>query len=308
MIEGFIVNKFRGDPALFARGMRADRRAHRLAARSASCRIFAAAHRLPAEDALALDERPRERIGRTRDRRARLSAHRQFRRFRSAAAGAERRSAIRVAPGEPMPGDAALVILPGSKATIADLAALRSAGWDIDLAAHIRRGGQRARHLRRLSDARPRRSPIRMGIEGPPADGRQASAFSTSRRCSAATRSLARSAATACRTATPFNGYEMHVGRTSGADCARPLVALCRRPQRRRGQCADGRVLGCYVHGLFADDRQRAQWLEKLGGDASALNYEADVDATLDALARHLERHLDCDAILALAAVPAFTA
>ena len=71
---------------------------------------------------------------------------------------------------------------------------------------------------------------------------------------------------------------------------------------------ASGRVLGCYVHGLFADDRQRAKWLEKLGGDASALNYEADVDATLDALARHLERHLDCNAILALAAVPSFTA
>jgi adenosylcobyric acid synthase len=38
--------------------------------------------------------------------------------------------------------DAHLVILPGSKATIADLAALRAAGWEVDLAAHVRRGGQ----------------------------------------------------------------------------------------------------------------------------------------------------------------------
>ncbi len=44
-------------------------------------------------------------------------------------------------PGEPIPGAASLVILPGSKATMADLAALRATGWDIDLAAHVRRGG-----------------------------------------------------------------------------------------------------------------------------------------------------------------------
>src|SRR3989304_721098 len=48
---------------------------------------------------------------------------------------------VRVRPGSALPGDADLVILPGSKATIADLAALRDAGFDIDIAAHRRRGG-----------------------------------------------------------------------------------------------------------------------------------------------------------------------
>ncbi len=48
---------------------------------------------------------------------------------------------VRVRPGHALPGDADLVILPGSKATIADLAALRDAGFDIDIAAHLRRGG-----------------------------------------------------------------------------------------------------------------------------------------------------------------------
>jgi cobyric acid synthase len=48
---------------------------------------------------------------------------------------------LRVAPGRPLPGNARLVILPGSKATISDLAFFRAQGWDLDLLAHIRRGG-----------------------------------------------------------------------------------------------------------------------------------------------------------------------
>ena len=44
--------------------------------------------------------------------------------------------------GRPLPGDADLIIIPGSKSTIADLAHFRTQGWDIDLAGHVRRGGQ----------------------------------------------------------------------------------------------------------------------------------------------------------------------
>src|SRR5947207_2178122 len=49
---------------------------------------------------------------------------------------------VHVKPGSVLPGDADLIILPGSKATIADLAALRAAGFDVDIAAHARRGGR----------------------------------------------------------------------------------------------------------------------------------------------------------------------
>ena len=97
----------------------------------------------------------------------------------------------------------------------------------------------------------------------------------------------------------PFAGYEMHVGRTSGPDCARPLLRFS--DGRTDGAVsADGRVAGAYVHGLFADDRQRAAFLASLGA-ASDLAYETTVERTLDRLADHLERHLDCDAMLSVA-------
>jgi adenosylcobyric acid synthase len=63
----------------------------------------------------------------------------------------------------------------------------------------------------------------------------------------------------------------------------------------------DGRVMGTYVHGLFGSDAFRRHWISTVGGRASELDYEAQVDATLDALADQLEHDLDLDALLALA-------
>ncbi len=98
----------------------------------------------------------------------------------------------------------------------------------------------------------------------------------------------------------PFRGYEMHMGVTEGEDCARPLLALD--DGRSDGAVsADGRVMGTYAHGLFADDAQRASWLRRLGGAPSTLAYEAEVERVLDALAAHLEAHLDVDALLTTA-------
>ena len=70
----------------------------------------------------------------------------------------------------------------------------------------------------------------------------------------------------------------------------------------------DGRVAGCYIHGLLAEDRQRRHWLQLIGGRAAGFDYEADVDATLDLLADHLEKHIDCDLLLSLARQPTLKA
>jgi adenosylcobyric acid synthase len=105
---------------------------------------------------------------------------------------------------------------------------------------------------------------------------------------------------TTCRDAEPFSGYEMHLGQTRGDDSVRPFARLS--DGRSDGATsADGRVAGTYVHGLFSNDRQRASWLARFGGAQSSLNYEEDVETTLDALAVHLEKHVNVDALLSLA-------
>jgi adenosylcobyric acid synthase len=98
----------------------------------------------------------------------------------------------------------------------------------------------------------------------------------------------------------PFSGYEMHMGETEGADRARPFARLSDGTPDG-AMSADGLVAGTYVHGLFADDRQRAAWIARLGGAPSGLDYEAGVEAALDALAAHLERHLDVERLLTIA-------
>ncbi|MBE7220432.1 MAG: cobyric acid synthase CobQ, partial [Caulobacteraceae bacterium] len=97
-----------------------------------------------------------------------------------------------------------------------------------------------------------------------------------------------------------FAGYEMHVGRSGGPDAARPLVRFADGVPDG-ATSPDGRIAGCYVHGFFAHDAQRAAWVTRLGGTTSDLRYEQTVEATLDALADHLARHVDLDQLLAIA-------
>jgi adenosylcobyric acid synthase len=101
-------------------------------------------------------------------------------------------------------------------------------------------------------------------------------------------------------TGTAVRGYEMHVGETSGADCDRPMLELAGRPDG--AVSADGRVMGCYMHGIFASDAFRRAYLKNIRPDfASDLNFDARVETTLDALADHLERHVAIDRIWEIA-------
>ncbi|MEX0953942.1 MAG: cobyric acid synthase [Rhizobiaceae bacterium] len=295
LIAGFIVNRFRGDPALFSDGMA---KVAELTGWTAIGLVphFPDAAKLPAEDALALNA-PRERKAGARLRIA-VPILPHIANFDDldpleAEPGID---VIRVKPGATLPGDADLVLLPGSKATIADLAALRKAGFDIDIAAHVRRGG-RVLGLcggyqmlgKTLSDPD--------GIEGPPGDVEGLGLLDIETRLSGDKRLVAVEGRTA--DGASFSGYEMHMGETIGPDAARPFATIGGKPEGAISP--DGLVGGTYVHGIFADDRQRAAWIKRLGGQASALNYEAGVDAALDALAAHLEAHLDVDALIRIA-------
>ncbi len=297
LIKGFLVNRFRGDPALFDDGMQlvADKTGWRPLG---LVPFFAGAGRLPAEDALALDARqPAKKDAKLR---VAVLAYPRISNF-------DDFDPLRLEPevelrflrgGEPIPCGTDLVILPGSKATMADLASLRACGWDTDVKAHMRRGGRvlgvcGGYQMLGTSISDPG------GIEGV-AGAVPGLGLLDVTTVLAGEKLLVAVAGTSHADDVPFSGYEMHIGRTSGPDCARPLLRLD--DGRLDGaSSADGRVAGCYVHGLFSDDRQRARWLSALGAAPSGLDYEQDVDATLDALARHLTDHIDCETLLGLA-------
>ena len=300
LIAGFIVNKMRGDPSLFASGM------DFVAERTGWARIglvphFRDAHRLPAEDVYGLEVSPATAPG--------AAAHR----VRVVVpvlphiANFDDLDPLRLEPGvelillrngAPLPVDTDLVILPGSKATIADLAALRAFGWDADIIAHHRRGG-RVLGLcggyqmlgRSISDPD--------GIEGPPGSAEGLGLIDITTEL-AGDKSLVAVKGRTIADDVAVDGYEMHIGRTIGAGIQRPLVQLD--DGRLDGAVsADGRVSGTYLHGFFAGDAQRAAWLARLGSPASSLAYDELVEQTLDALAAHLEAHLDVEKLLSLA-------
>jgi len=296
MIRGFLVNKFRGDPNLFAEGMTLiERRAGWPAIGLVP--FFPDAALLPAEDSMALAAGGRHGSGKIKIAVPMLPGIANF----------DDLDPLMMEPevvvhwvraGEVLPLDADLVILAGSKTTIADLAALRAQGWDIDLAAYVRHGGcvlglcGGYQMLGRIV-----RDP--QGLEGPPGAVPGLGLLDIETEL-VADKTLTTVSGHLIAGGAPFAGYEIHNGRTQGMDCCRPLLRFD--DGREDGaSSANGRVCGAYVHGLFAMDAQRSAWLVRLGALASNFSYEGRVEATLDALAAHLEAHVDLDRLLALA-------
>ena len=292
MVAGFLINKFRGDPRLFDDG-------YAFVAQRTGWRGFGVlpwfpkAHLLPAEDAQDLAGAARQggvtiavlcfsRIANFDDLDP-LKAEPGV-------------NLVMVQAGQAIPGDARLVILPGSKSTRGDLAFLRAQGWDVDLAAHLRRGGQvlgicGGYQMLGQSIADPE------GIEGPAGDMPGLGLLEVDTRMTPDKR-LSRVAGQHLASGLPIAGYEIHIGRSTGADCARPFATIEGRPEG--AQSADGRVIGTYLHGMFLSDAFRAAFLARLGVAAAPRRHGAAVEAALEALADHLEAHLDVPGLLAL--------
>ncbi|MGB0695086.1 MAG: cobyric acid synthase [Rhodospirillaceae bacterium] len=302
-IKAYIINKFRGDPSLFEDGLQII--TTRTGWQSLGIVPFTPqAAKLPAEDGMALDQSLKQRGAggsngvadphRIRIAVPRLSRLANFDDFDPLIAEPDVDLRF-VERGQPLPGDADLVILPGSKATIADLAVLRAEGWDVDVAAHCRRGGK---VLGICAGYQMLGSRIEDpdGVEGPPggADGLGLLDVHT---VMSGPKVLKEAERIEADSGQRVRGYEMHMGRTIGPDQDRAWLGI------GSAASADGRVRGCYLHGLFAEDDFRAGFLRGLKPNRSetGLSYEAGVEAALDRLADHLEAHLDVTALLALA-------
>jgi len=293
MIAGFLINKFRGDARLFDDGYAL------IGARTGwpgfgVLPYFADAAKLPAEDALDL---PGKSAGRGLN--IACLGFSRIANFDDLDPLAQEPgvSLSMIRAGQAIPGDADLVILPGSKSTRGDLAFLRAQGWDIDLAAHVRRGGQVlgiCGGYQMLGDAI--HDP--QGIEGAPGSTPGLGLLQIET-VMTRDKSLTEISATHAATGRLVRGYEIHIGQSDGPDRARPFAHVAGTAEG--ASAPSGAVQGTYLHGLFSEDGFRRAYLGGLGAVSSQVQYGTVVERALDALADHMAEHLDLDGIFAIA-------
>ena len=295
MIRGFLINKFRGDPSLFEDG-------YRQIEQLSGWRGFGVvpwlgmAAKLPSEDAVILERRQDGRAQRALIACPILPRIANFDDLDplKLEPGVE---LVMTPPGKPIPAQAALIILPGSKATIADMRALRSQGWDIDILAHHRQGkpilgicGGYQMLGRTISDPQ--------GIEGASekVEGLGLLKVDTTL---ATRKALRRVEGVAW--GEHFTGYEMHMGVTARDDGVGSFATF--EDGRMDGAISgDGLVWGTYVHGLLASTQLRSALLKKLGQKSGGVDYDASVSQALDEIAATLEQHVDIEAMIEIAA------
>ena len=299
LIVGFAVNKFRGDPTLFEAGVT-------FVERRTGWPCFGvvpwapAAAGLPAEDAVPSPHRQTGPAGRIRIAAPMLSRLANF----DDADPLQMEPDVDfrfVPPGRPIPRDVDVVILFGTKSTLGDMAFLRAQGWDHDVLAHARGGG-------RVLGVCGGFQMLGRGLRDPDGtDGLAGSADGLGLldlETTLAGEKTVREARGRCAlTGTEVTGYEIHVGRSHGPALARPMFRL--RTGTDGARSPDGLVEGTYLHGLFANDAYRREWLQRINENAaSSLNYAAAVEAALDGVADTLAAALDMDALFAAARRP----
>ena len=306
-IKGFLVNKFRGDVSLFDEGRK---------------QIIAftgwqdfgilpwldVVKRLPEEDSVWFDKTRESGTGSIKIVVPVCGKIANFDDFDPLAGEADV-NLLFVQPGQKIPEDAHLIILAGSKTTIADMAQMEKNGWAEQIRNYGRNGGQIIGICggyqmlgRIISDPHN----IESGIGEITGLGllqinTQLGNSKTTRTSRAVSLENLDDLHESRGNNMPLNGYEIHLGVTSGADCSRPMIKSNDVPQ---GACSvDGRIRGCYLHGLFGNDEYRKNLIQSLGGKPTGKNYLGEVDLALDELARNIEKHLDVDGLLKLTGI-----
>ncbi|MDI9348797.1 MAG: cobyric acid synthase [Candidatus Symbiobacter sp.] len=313
LLRGYVINKFRGDVSLFAPAI------DRIKAETGLDCLgiipwFDRAAQLPAEDSMGLGKyaasaSPAINAGqKLRIVVPKMPHLANFDDFDPLVAESQVEFSF-IPPGTALPAPCDAIILPGSKATLADLAFLRDQGWDIDIFAHVRRGGfvlglcggyQMLGQSIRDPD----------GIEG--AVGAAARGLGLLAVDTVLKSDKQVGLCQGLSLGHAVSGYEIHLGETSGEDTIRPMIlppSPDAFPDADRVAAANGgavslsqRVMGCYLHGILGNDGFRQAFLQNLRGDFhSTLNYAQQIEHLLDGLADHLESHLDIPQIITIA-------
>jgi adenosylcobyric acid synthase len=294
-LKGFIINKFHGDVKLFENGKAYLEKTTKLRCLGIIPN-FPNARNLPAEDAVALEDML---VTDSKDYKICVLKLPRIANFDDLdPLRLESNVSVKFLDlGQPIPGDTNLVIIPGSKSTMADLASLRATGWDIDLKAHVRRSGR----VLGLCGGYQMLGKIIHDPEG--LEGSMGSVEGLGLLNTETTflpdKTLTRVKATHLVSGQEIEGYEIHLGSSHGADCARPFARIGTHDDGATS--ANGLVTGTYIHGCFASDSFRSAYLKSLGAESSNLAFETLIEKTLDELAPHLEQHLNLDQVLELA-------
>jgi adenosylcobyric acid synthase len=292
-IRGFVINKFRGDISLFKTGIEI------IAEKTAWPDLgivpwFANACLLPQEDALGIPGSVKKPDGKRKISILQLPRIANFDDFDPLYAEPEV-SVHMVTAGETIPADSDLVIIPGTKSTMADLRFLLRQGWDIDMKAHVRRGGTLLGICggyqmlgKTISDPD--------GTEGyiGRMDGIGLLDVQT---VIGPQKKLQQSRRTHIPTNLKINGYEIHMGKTSGKDCDRAFSKAGVQTDGAMSVC--GKIAGTYIHGLFAEDEFRRKFLSISA--SGPVRYDERIELTLDELAAHLGKHINCNQLITIA-------
>ena len=276
LIQGYIINKFRGDLSLFTPALDIIKQACGLESLGVVA-YSKQAGLLPPEDSMAIKLEGQK--GGLKVVVPLLSRIANFDDFDPLQQDPEIDLRF-IPPGQALPGDADWIILPGSKATIADLKFLRQQGWDIDIQAHWRRGGKilgicAGLQMLGAEIADP------LGLEGAP--GSIPGLGFLDLRTELKSHKILREIKTP-----ELSGYEMHMGETTGPDMLRPFCGI------PSASSSDGQVMGCYLHGLFNHDNFRQNFFSLREQSRYAPELALDLWADL------LAQSLNMDKILAL--------
>ena len=293
LIQGTIINKFRGDISLFDGGRRiiSD---HTHWPDFGVVPFLPCVRDLPAEDAVVLEEGPEKSGKRLKIIVPMLSRIANFDDL-DPLRTQEDVDVIFHPPGSPLPGEADAVILPGTKATLADLRFLKNQGWDIDIKGLARRGTmilglcggyQMLGNIVRDPD----------GIEGVVGEetGLGLLDIETTLTANKQVRNITARLVVGDR---PVTGYEIHAGRT---DLLPGAKAFMTQGDRVIGAQKD-RVMGSNLHGLFNDGVFLKYFLEQISHHhRNIVPHREKLDQALDQLAMALEDCLDMDGLLAV--------